>query len=69
MLPDDAVVEVGHREDEVEIVPLQHAVRDGELLEAARLKIATDAGCAAERRNGSKSTSVVLPSVNSMRSR
>jgi len=44
MLPDHAVVEIGHREDEVEIVPLEHTVGDGELLEAARLKVATDAG-------------------------
>jgi hypothetical protein len=34
MPPDDAVVEVGHRKDEVEIVPLKHTVGDGELLEA-----------------------------------
>jgi len=34
-LPDHAVVEVGHGENEVEIVPLKHAVGDGELLEAA----------------------------------
>ena len=42
-LPDHAVVEVSHRENEVEVVPLEHAIGDGELLEAARLKIAPDA--------------------------
>jgi hypothetical protein len=69
MLPDDAVVEVGHREDEVEIVPLQHAVGDSELPEAARRRYRRMPGCVEARRNGSKSTSVVLLSVNSMRRR
>ena len=41
-LPDHAVVEVGHGEDEVEIVPLKHAVGNGELLEPARLQVAAD---------------------------